>query len=130
MSENNYRYWKLKRDASNIVWLHFDMPDSSANLLSQAVIGELSEILSSLTQDLPQALIIVSDKKDSFIFGADIKEFVALDNKQQALQFLQRGHALMDQLEALPCTTVSMIHGICFGGGTELSGLRLHRRIR
>jgi len=121
MSENNYRYWKLKRDASNIVWLHFDMPDSSANLLSQAVIGELSEILSSLAQDLPQALIIVSDKKDSFIFGADIKEFVALDNKQQALEFLQRGHALMDQLEALPCTTVSMIHGICFGGGTELS---------
>jgi 3-hydroxyacyl-CoA dehydrogenase/enoyl-CoA hydratase/3-hydroxybutyryl-CoA epimerase len=121
MSENNYRYWKIKRDASNIVWLHFDMPDSNANLLSQAVIKELSIILGELAKDLPQALIIVSDKKDSFIFGADIKEFVALDNKQQALKFLQHGHALMDQLEAMPCTTVSMIHGVCFGGGTELS---------
>jgi 3-hydroxyacyl-CoA dehydrogenase/enoyl-CoA hydratase/3-hydroxybutyryl-CoA epimerase len=121
MSESNHTYWKIKRDSNNIAWLHFDMPDTGANLLSQAVIGELRGILSAFKQDLPQALIILSDKKDSFIFGADIKEFITLDNKQQALEFLQSGHALMDQLAALPCTTVSMIHGICLGGGTELS---------
>ena len=34
---------------------------------------------------------------------------------------MHKGHALMNRLEALPCTTVSMIHGLCFGGGTELS---------
>jgi 3-hydroxyacyl-CoA dehydrogenase/enoyl-CoA hydratase/3-hydroxybutyryl-CoA epimerase len=121
MSDNKHSYWKIKRDANNIVWLHFDMPETSANLLSQAVIKELGDILSDLEKDLPQALIILSDKNDSFIFGADIKEFTGLENKQQALEFLQRGHALMNQLAAMHCTTVSMIHGVCLGGGTELS---------
>ena len=113
--------WKVERDANNIAWLHFDMPEASANLLSQAAIKELSDILKELENNLPKAVIIASNKKGSFIFGADIKEFTVLDNKEQALAFMHKGHALMNQLEALPCPTVSMIHGLCFGGGTELS---------
>ena len=118
MSDNN---WTIEHDANNIAWLHFDSPGASANLLSQAAIKELDDIVQSFEQNLPRAMIILSDKKDSFIFGADIKEFTALDNQQQALAFMQTGHALMNRLEALACPTVSMIHGLCFGGGTELS---------
>ena len=118
MSDNN---WIVEHDDNNIAWLHFDSADASANLLSQAAIKELNEILGGLEQNLPRAVVILSDKKDCFIFGADIKEFTALDNKEQALAFLQTGHALMNRLEALSCPTVSMIHGICLGGGTELS---------
>lgn len=118
MSDNN---WTIEHDANNIAWLHFASPGASANLLSQAAIKELDDIIQSFEQNLPRALIILSDKKDSFIFGADIKEFTALDNQQQALAFMQTGHALMNRLEALACPTVSMIHGLCFGGGTELS---------
>ncbi len=114
-------YWKVETDANNIAWVHFDTPDASANLLSQAAIKELDELVKSFAINPPQALIILSDKKDSFIFGADIKEFTALENMEQALAFMKNGHVLMNRLEALPCPTVSMIHGLCFGGGTELS---------
>jgi len=113
--------WKIEHDKNNIAWLHFDTPDASANLLSQSAIDQLDEIIQGFEKNLPTAVIIVSDKSDSFIFGADIKEFTALDNKQQALAFMHKGHALMNRLEALNCPTVSMIHGMCFGGGTELS---------
>ena len=113
--------WKVETDDNNIAWLHFDTAGASANLLSQAAIKELDDILKEFEKSPPQALIILSDKKDSFIFGADIKEFTALDNKEQALAFMHKGHALMNRLEAMPCPTVSMIHGLCFGGGTELS---------
>ncbi len=115
------KYWKIEKDDNNIAWLHFDTPDSAANLLSQAAIKELDDIIKNFESELPKAVIIVSDKKDSFIFGADIKEFTALDNKEQALAFMQKGHALMNRVEALRCTTISMVHGLCFGGGTELS---------
>jgi len=119
------KYWKIEKDDNNIAWLHFDTPDSEANLLSQAAIKELDDIIQAFEKDLPKAVIILSDKKDSFIFGADIKEFTALDNKEQALEFMHKGHAkghaLMNRVEALSCPTVSMIHGLCFGGGTELS---------
>ncbi len=115
------KYWKIEKDDNNIAWLHFDTPDSAANLLSQTAIKELDDIIADFEKELPQAVIILSDKKDSFIFGADIKEFTALDNKEQALAFMQKGHALMNRVEALRCTTISMVHGLCFGGGTELS---------
>jgi 3-hydroxyacyl-CoA dehydrogenase/enoyl-CoA hydratase/3-hydroxybutyryl-CoA epimerase len=118
MTEN---FWKLETDDNNIAWLHFDTPEASANLLSQAAIKELDERLKTLAKSRPQALIILSDKKSSFIFGADIKEFTALETMDQALSFMKKGHALMNRLEALPFPTVSMVHGLCFGGGTELS---------
>lgn len=124
MSQDNLmteHFWKLETDANNIAWLHFDTPDASANLLTQAAIHELDERVKTFAVNPPQALILLSDKKDSFIFGADIKEFTALEKMEQALEFMQKGHALMNRLEALPCPTVSMIHGLCFGGGTELS---------
>ncbi len=114
-------YWKVEHDKNNIAWLHFDTPDASANLLSQAAIKELDNIIKKFESKRPKAVVILSDKKDSFIFGADIKEFTALENKEQALDFMHKGHALMNRLEALSCPTVSMVHGLCFGGGTELS---------
>jgi len=113
--------WYIETDDSNICWIHFDTPNASANLLSQAAIRELDETLQALEQDPPQAIIILSDKKDSFIFGADIKEFTTLENIELARAFLQNGHKLMNRLEAMPCATISMIHGMCLGGGTELS---------
>jgi len=120
-NSNTVSYWNIEKDNNNVAWLHFDTPDASANLLAQAAIKELDDIIKAFEKDLPKAVIILSDKKDSFIFGADIKEFTALDNKQQALEFMHKGHALMNRIEALSCPTVSMVHGLCFGGGTELS---------
>ena len=122
MSElKKYRHWKLELDNSNILWLHLDMENSGVNLLSSKVFAELDPILTDIENQLPQGVIILSDKKDSFIFGADIKEFTELEDQEQAIVFLERAHALMNRLEALSCPTVGMIHGMCLGGGTELS---------
>ncbi len=113
--------WIIERDRENIVWLHLDVPDTRANLLSRNVLKELGTILDQLASDLPKGIVILSDKEDSFIFGADIKEFTRLETEEQALAMLKEGHILMDKVEALACPTVSMIHGMCLGGGTELS---------
>ncbi len=120
-TNSSYHHWHINYDAAGICWLHFDKAASRANLLAGETINELSAILDELMQDVPQGIIIMSDKQDSFIFGADIHEFTALENIAQARTFLQRGHDLMNKLDAMPCTTLSMIHGICLGGGTELS---------
>ena len=119
--EKTYKHWRLEFDQSNILWLHLDVAESTVNLLSAQVLDELGSILDDLAKNLPQGVVILSDKKDSFIFGADIKEFTTLESKGQAAEFLKRGHALMNKLESLPRPTVSMIHGMCLGGGTELS---------
>lgn len=120
-SNNNYTHWKLSYDEHNIAWLHLDMADSSVNLLSGAVLDELRSVLDELEKFPPQGVIILSDKKAGFIFGADIKEFLELDDISQSLPFLDRGHEIMDKLAALACPTVSMVKGMCLGGGMELS---------
>ena len=121
MSDTNVSCWNSETDENNIAWVHFDTPGARANLLSQAAMAELNSILIDFEKSPPKALIILSDKEDSFIFGADIKEFTTLDNIELANKFLQNGHDLMNRLAALSFPTVSMVHGLCFGGGTELS---------
>jgi 3-hydroxyacyl-CoA dehydrogenase/enoyl-CoA hydratase/3-hydroxybutyryl-CoA epimerase len=118
---SDYKHWKVERDDHDIAWLHLDVADSSANLLSGPVFEELRGILDILSDDLPQGIIFVSDKKSGFIFGADIKEFLELDDVSKSQPFLDRGHEMMYKIEGMQCPTVSMIKGMCLGGGTELS---------
>ncbi len=118
---SNYKHWKVERDDHNIAWLHLDMADSKVNLLAGAVFEELRDILDSLENDLPQGVIFLSDKKAGFIFGADIKEFLELEDISKSQPFLDRGHEIMNKIEALNCPTVSMVDGMCLGGGMELS---------
>lgn len=118
---SNCAHWKIDFDEHNIAWLHLDMADSKVNLLASTVLEELRNILDELAKDLPQAAIIYSGKKGGFIFGADINEFLEFDDISKSLPFISRGHEIMDKLEALACPTVSMISGMCLGGGMELS---------
>jgi 3-hydroxyacyl-CoA dehydrogenase/enoyl-CoA hydratase/3-hydroxybutyryl-CoA epimerase len=118
---DQYKHWNLEYDDHNIAWLHLDMADSKVNLLAGAVLEELRAICDELANYRPQGVIILSDKDGSFIFGADIKEFLDLDDIAQSQPFLDRGHEVMNKLAALPFPTVSMINGMCLGGGTELS---------
>jgi len=120
-SASTLTHFRLEYDDHNIAWLHLDMADSKVNLLSGAVLEELRSVLDELKNNTPQGVIILSDKKAGFIFGADIKEFLELDDISQSQPFLDRGHEIMDKLEALPCPTVSMVKGMCLGGGMELS---------
>jgi 3-hydroxyacyl-CoA dehydrogenase/enoyl-CoA hydratase/3-hydroxybutyryl-CoA epimerase len=120
-SADNSTHWKLEVDIHNIAWLHLDMADSKVNLLAGSVLEELRSVLDDLHNASHQGVIILSDKKSGFIFGADIKEFLELDDISQSQPFLDRGHEIMDKLAALPCPTVSMVNGMCLGGGMELS---------
>ena len=109
-------------DDDNIAWLHFDKQDSSANVLSASLLEAFYEELLELSENRkPRGLVILSDKPNGFIAGADVREFTRLENRDQALDAIQRGQAVFDRLAALPFPTVALIHGFCLGGGLELS---------
>ena len=117
----DYQHWKIERDNDDICWLHLDVAGSSTNVLSAAVLDELSEILNEQAQSLPRGIVFVSDKKSGFIAGADINEFTHVNNYDDAIAMINRGHEVMDKIESLPCVTVAMIKGFCLGGGMELA---------
>jgi enoyl-CoA hydratase len=74
------------------------------------------------------ALIMHSTQAAGFSAGADLRELYlraqALD-KTEALRgvrdFLERIHAVMNTIDALPLTTIAAVHGVTFGGGFELA---------
>jgi 3-hydroxyacyl-CoA dehydrogenase/enoyl-CoA hydratase/3-hydroxybutyryl-CoA epimerase len=117
----NYQNWKIETDATGVTWLHLDTADSSTNVLSTAILNELSEILDDLEKNLPRAVVILSDKENGFIAGADVKQFTSFENEEAALQAIRRGHTIFNRLERLSCPTIALIHGFCLGGGMELA---------
>jgi len=117
----DYRHWRLTTDAKRIAWLAADKMDAGANVLSKEVLEELQIIVDALAIERPQGLVIHSAKANGFIAGADVKEFTALQNYDEAAALIQRGQSVLDRLEQLPFPTVAMIHGFCLGGGLELA---------
>ncbi|MFV2056035.1 MAG: 3-hydroxyacyl-CoA dehydrogenase NAD-binding domain-containing protein [Thiohalomonadales bacterium] len=121
MSKSNYNNWKLQTDDNNILWLHADMADASANTLSSAVLDELSDIIDGIDQQSCRGLIFLSDKPSGFFAGADINELQNVENILQASEFIRLGQKIFNRIEALRIPTVCIIHGFCMGGGLELA---------
>lgn len=99
-------------------------PQTSANVLSRAVLDKLVHLLDQIDarQDVA-GLVIRSAKPGMFIAGADLKEFVAwIDAPQAEVEsFCRRGQQLFGRLSRANYVSVAAIDGICVGGGAELA---------
>ena len=115
------QHWKTETDDNGVMWLCLDTADSKVNVLSSEILYELNEILDPLARKAPAGLILWSGKEQSFVMGADIKEFVKVDTVDRAREVVRLGQQLMDRLADLSCPTVAVINGFCLGGGLELS---------
>ncbi|MFK7861123.1 MAG: 3-hydroxyacyl-CoA dehydrogenase NAD-binding domain-containing protein [Granulosicoccus sp.] len=120
-TQQDHDHWKVKHDAQNILWLSCDRKDESSNSLSKAVIEELSTILDHVEKLDLAGLVVQSAKPDSFILGADIREFDQYTEAEQVSQLIRQGHDVFSRLENLKCHTVAALHGFALGGGLELA---------
>lgn len=114
-------HFKVATDSDNIAWLHFDKADGGTNVLNFEVFEQLDRHLQTLAAECPRGLVILSDKPNGFIAGADIAAFTKITTAQQAVELLETGQEVFSRLAALPFPTVALIHGFCLGGGTELA---------
>ncbi len=113
--------WTTHTDDHGIFWLTLDQQNTETNVLSSSVLDQLNALLDQIVAAKPKAVIFKTGKKSGFIAGADVREFLTVTNKQEALIMIKRGQNLFSRIEALPCPTVAMIEGYCMGGGTELA---------
>ncbi|BFM19452.1 3-hydroxyacyl-CoA dehydrogenase NAD-binding domain-containing protein [Gilvimarinus japonicus] len=116
-----WQHWQLRVADDGVAWLMFDCADAEVNVLSQAALQELDEVVMALEADKPKALVLRSAKAGSFCVGADIKEFRQIDPLNAARDKLQAAHTVANRFAALPFTKVAVVHGHCFGGGLELA---------
>jgi 3-hydroxyacyl-CoA dehydrogenase/enoyl-CoA hydratase/3-hydroxybutyryl-CoA epimerase/3-hydroxyacyl-CoA dehydrogenase/enoyl-CoA hydratase/3-hydroxybutyryl-CoA epimerase/enoyl-CoA isomerase len=118
-SQSALRFEILENDIGLIT---FDMPNSRANTLGQAVQAEFEKLLADLKvrSDL-RGLILRSGKAGMFIAGADLKELGGPKaSPEMSRALVKRGLDIVAAFEQLPFPTVAAIDGSCMGGGTEL----------
>ncbi len=113
--------WSMATDANGYCWLTLDRKNASANTMGAQVMQELDSLLDGFIQQPPKGLVIRSGKSNGFIAGADVTEFLHLATVEAAVAEVSKAQVIFAKLEALPCSTVAMIHGFCMGGGTELA---------
>jgi 3-hydroxyacyl-CoA dehydrogenase / enoyl-CoA hydratase / 3-hydroxybutyryl-CoA epimerase len=106
-----------------------DVPGESVNTLSKPVTEEFAAALTALLADAnTKAIVFMSGKKDSFIAGADIQEFVRATTAADLERLSREGQALLNRLAGALKPVVIAIHGTCLGGGLE-AALACHYRV-
>jgi 3-hydroxyacyl-CoA dehydrogenase/enoyl-CoA hydratase/3-hydroxybutyryl-CoA epimerase len=113
--------WVLQIDADRVAWLTCDMADASTNVLSGAVVRELAAKLTEAAGLRPIGMIVQSGKRNGFIAGADIKEFLGIRTPAQGYELVRAGQSVIQQLEDLAFPTVAAVRGFALGGGLELA---------
>jgi 3-hydroxyacyl-CoA dehydrogenase/enoyl-CoA hydratase/3-hydroxybutyryl-CoA epimerase len=128
MSPTEFRHWRLDYDMDKVCWLTLDRAGESTNTLSREVLVELAAIIDEFEKAPPRGVVLQSGKKNSFVVGADVREFENVSNPQDAAESIREVHALFNRIEVLPFPIVVTIEGYCLGGGLELA-LSCHYRI-
>jgi len=114
------------RDA--IVELTLD--HAPANEIGTLMLAELEKFVAAFGALAPETAvcIISSARKEGFSAGADLRELyhaAAPLLKEQGVagvrDFLERIHAVLNDIDAAPFATIAAVHGVCFGGGFELA---------
>jgi 3-hydroxyacyl-CoA dehydrogenase/enoyl-CoA hydratase/3-hydroxybutyryl-CoA epimerase len=113
--------WSVQMDADRVAWLVCDTPDTSANVLSAAVLRDLAAHLGDIAAQHPVGVVIRSAKPGGFIAGADIKEFLKIRSAEEGYALVRAGQAVLQTLADLPCPSVAALHGFVLGGGLELA---------
>ena len=114
---------------NGVAVITIDLPGEPVNKFNRAVKDEFVALFDRLERDLNvRAAVLISGKKDSFIAGADIEEFLELKTAAEAERLSHEGQLLLDSLHEQRTPLVVAIHGACMGGALELS-LAAHYRI-
>ncbi len=120
----------LEVGEDGVARLTFDDPDRKVNVLTEAVMTRVAELVSEVgdlaRQGRVSALIFRSGKS-GFIAGADVSAIEAVEDPAAGADAARMGQAVFRAIEDLDIPSVAAIHGVCLGGGTELSLACSHR---
>ncbi|MGA9837819.1 MAG: fatty acid oxidation complex subunit alpha FadJ [Gemmatimonadaceae bacterium] len=107
---------------NDVLIVTLDLPGEPVNKLTPELGEALARVIAETEGDSTvRAWVVTSGKKDSFIAGADIGQFLEFRREMDAAQTSQQGQALLGALAALRVPVVAAIHGACLGGGLELA---------
>ncbi len=106
-----------------IVVIEMDVPNSSANVLDDALFAALDSAISEVSGRDLRGAILISAKPSIFVAGADLKHIRDTWDwsDERIVQFCDHGRGVMKKFNTCPFPTVAAIHGAAVGGGLEIA---------
>jgi enoyl-CoA hydratase / long-chain 3-hydroxyacyl-CoA dehydrogenase len=103
----------------NVGILKLHDPDARMNTLNAGLVTEMEAAIKEFSKY--DAVVIISEKKDNFIAGADIKMLAAAADEQSLVSLSKNGQVLLQKIEDSTVPVVAAINGACLGGGLEVA---------
>jgi 3-hydroxyacyl-CoA dehydrogenase / enoyl-CoA hydratase / 3-hydroxybutyryl-CoA epimerase len=125
-------HFQCEVGADGVYTVLIDLAESKVNTLSTKIKNDLEFILNRASHDPAiKAVVIGSNKKNTFVAGADIEVLRDVGSAKEATQLAHDMQQAFFQLENLHRTlhkpVVAAIDGACMGGGLELALACSHR---
>jgi len=109
-------------DERGLLWVVFDRPGESVNLLDAGILEAMNQLLDDLrARPDVRGLLFKSAKPGMFIAGMDVEQIATVTGSQQGAEGARFGQAVFQKIADLPIPSVCVIGGTCLGGGTELA---------
>lgn len=123
---------RFEVDRDGIALITLDNPSQLMNVVSPALIDDLSDAIERVTSDSEIKGAIITSGKAAFLAGADLKALAKLAGSgityKHAFALSQKPSKMHRRLETCGKPFVAAINGLALGGGFELC-LACHRRV-
>ncbi len=107
-------------DERGIGRLVVDRPDDRVNAMDDRLLVDLATAIGDARAAALRGLVLESGKPGQFIAGADLDRLAQATAGELAAAS-RLTHQVLDDLAALPCTTVAAISASALGGGSEVA---------
>jgi len=108
-----------------IAILRLNQPGKPVNVISADLVAAMDELLGRLEaaerEGTVRAAVILSEKKGTWIAGADIEQFKDFRTPADGEAASRAGQQLLNRLERLRVPVVAAIDGAALGGGLEVA---------
>lgn len=105
-------------DDGRVSTITINRPDALNSLNVETLIALADAI--DAAKEQARVLVVTGAGEKAFVAGADIKYMQDLSTAE-AQAYAERGHAVVNGLEAFPAPVIAGVNGYAFGGGCEIA---------